>query len=29
VSEGRELTAFEGRWLAREGLVVTAVAVAA
>jgi 4'-phosphopantetheinyl transferase EntD len=29
VSEGRELTAFEGRWLAREGLVVTAVAVPA
>jgi 4'-phosphopantetheinyl transferase EntD len=29
VSGGRELTGFEGRWLAREGLVVTAVAVPA
>jgi 4'-phosphopantetheinyl transferase EntD len=29
VSGGRELTGFEGRWLAREGLVLTAVAVPA
>jgi 4'-phosphopantetheinyl transferase EntD len=26
--DGRELTAFEGRWLARRGLIVTAICVA-
>jgi 4'-phosphopantetheinyl transferase EntD len=29
LSEGRELSGFEGRWLARAGLVVTAVALPA
>jgi 4'-phosphopantetheinyl transferase EntD len=26
--DGRELTAFEGRWLARDGLILTAISVA-
>jgi hypothetical protein len=26
--DGRELTAFDGRWLARRGLILTAITVA-
>ena len=26
--DGRELTAFDGRWLARGGLIITAISVA-